>query len=82
MINPIELVLTCGSWQEAQHIADHLLEAQLVVSAELLKSDGIKLIVTTAEKFYSDVEAEIQKLHRSETLDIQRLPMPHHAKTA
>lgn len=30
----VELVLTCGSWQEAQRIADALLEKRLVTSVE------------------------------------------------
>lgn len=78
MATPVELVLTCGSWQEAQRIFDGLLERKLISGAEFLEADGIKLIMTTAEHLYEDLVTEVTKLHNGENLTLQRLP----AKTA
>jgi periplasmic divalent cation tolerance protein len=88
--NFVELVLTCGSWQEAQRITDALLEAKLVACVEQLEirsknwwqgaiedSKEIKLsMLTIAEKFAA-VEAIIKDLHSYETFVLQQLPVTH-----
>jgi uncharacterized protein involved in tolerance to divalent cations len=70
----VELVLTCGSWQEAQKIADQLLEQKLISSAEFLKADGIKLLMTTLAELPDAVEAEIKRLHGKKDFTLSRLP--------
>lgn len=87
-INPVELVLTCGSWQEAQRIVDSLLEQKLIACAEFLevtskyhwkgdiKDDKeIRLIMETAEHLFDTIEAEVRKLHSYETFVLQALPI-------
>lgn len=66
-----ELVVTCGSWQEAQRIADKLLERQLIASAELLAAgpSTIKLVITALAARFAAIEQELARLphHRGET---------------
>jgi periplasmic divalent cation tolerance protein len=84
----VELVLTCGSWQEAQRIVDVLLEKRLIACAEFLevKSDylwrheresakEIKLIMQSIPTNFAKVEAEVAKLHSYETFVLQALPV-------
>jgi uncharacterized protein involved in tolerance to divalent cations len=71
--------LTCGSWQEAQRIADRLLEQRLVACVEFMEIKSkywwkqsleeaaeVKLIMTTASHLFDEVEAEVKKLHSYE----------------
>lgn len=84
----VELVLTCGSWQEAQRIADHLLEQKLIACAEFLdvqskfrwhgaleENKEIKLVMQSAAHLFATVEAEIAKLHSYDTFVLQQLPI-------
>lgn len=84
----VELVLTCGSWQEAQRIADRLLEQKLIACAEFLEvksaylwkgeretAKEIKLIMQSIEANFAKVEAEVAKLHVHETFVLQALPL-------
>jgi periplasmic divalent cation tolerance protein len=86
--NFVELVLTCGSWQEAQRIVDSLLEQKLIACAEFIpikskfqwkdsieEADEIKLIMESAAHLFDEVEAEIKKLHSYETFVLQSLPL-------
>jgi periplasmic divalent cation tolerance protein len=87
-INFVQLVVTCGSWQEAQRIVDRLLKQQLIACAEFIpikskfkwkenieESDEIKLIMESAEHLFDAVEAEIRKLHSYETFVLQSIPL-------
>lgn len=91
----VELVLTCGSWQEAQRIADALLEQRLVACVEffevkskywwkreLEEGTEIKLMMHSAEHLFDKVEAEVKKLHSYETFVLQALPVSHVSKDA
>jgi len=95
MITPVELVLTCGSWQEAQRIADRLLEHKLVACVEMLDvaahfrwqneintGKEVKLIMTTAEHLYGQIETEVKRLHSYETFVLRQLPVTHLNETA
>ena len=84
----VELVLTCGSWQEAQTIVDRLLETRLIACAEFIEikskfwwkdeiSEGneIKLIMKSYASLFDKVESEITKLHSYETFVLQAVPV-------
>src|SRR5437879_4316209 len=84
----VELVLTCGSWQEAQKVADTLLEQKLVACVEMMEikskywwngqldeAKEIKLIMETIADKFEAVEAEVAKLHSYETFVLQMLPI-------
>jgi periplasmic divalent cation tolerance protein len=84
----VELVLTCGSWQEAQKIADALLEKKLVACVEFMEVQSkyrwqgaieeakeIKLIMETIAEHFEKVESEVAKLHSYETFVLQQLPL-------
>lgn|GEM_PF-391561 len=86
--NFVELVLTCGSWQEAQKITDALLEKRLVACVEQLEirsknwwngavedSKEIKLTMKTVAEKYDKIEAEIKKLHSYETFVLEMIPV-------
>lgn len=94
-INFVELVLTCGSWQEAQRIVDHLLEQRLIACAEFIpmkskfwwkgardEADEIKLIMESAEHYFEKVEAEVAKLHSYETFVLKSVPITKLSRTA
>lgn len=91
----VELVLTCGSWQEAQKIADALLEKRLIACAkflpikarywwegELETTKEIMLLMESIEGNFANVEAEIAKLHSYETFVLQSIPITHISKKA
>jgi periplasmic divalent cation tolerance protein len=84
----VELVLTCGSWQEAQRIADALLEKHLVACVEMMEikskyhwqgkveqNDEIKLIMETVASNFEQIEVEVEKLHSYETFVLQQIPI-------
>ena len=84
----VELVLTCGSWQEAQKIADALLEQHLVACVEFIElkskswwhnrleeTDEIKLIMQSVAENFEKVETEIAKLHSYDTFVLQQIPL-------
>jgi periplasmic divalent cation tolerance protein len=86
--NFVELVLTCGSWQEAQKIADHLLEQKLVACVEMMEVQSkfwwehklevakeIKLIMESVADNFDKVEAELTKIHSYKTFVLQMLPI-------
>lgn len=84
----VELVLKCGSWQEAQRIADSLLEKKLVACVEFLEikskyrwqgkleeADEVKLIMETVAGNFGKVEEEVAKLHGYDTFVLQQIPL-------
>jgi periplasmic divalent cation tolerance protein len=86
--NFVELVLTCGSWQEAQKITDVLLDQRLVACVEQMEirsknwwqgkvedSKEIKLVMKTVVDNFEKVEAEVKKLHGYETFVLQMIPV-------
>jgi periplasmic divalent cation tolerance protein len=86
----VELVLTCGSWQEAQAIADELLGQKLVACVEFLDvasryhwknkvehASEVKLIMTTIESLFEPIEFEVKKLHSYETFVLKAIPLTH-----
>ena len=88
MPNFVEVVLTCGSWQEAQRIADALLEQRLIACAEFLEvkskyhwqnkleeNKEIKLIMESIADNFKKIEAEVGKLHSYETFVLQQIPL-------
>ena len=88
MQNPVEIVLTCGSWQEAQNIADSLLEQKLVACVEFIEvkshfqwkghideSNEIKLIMTSLAHHFEAIEQIVQRLHSYETFVLKMLPV-------
>ncbi len=90
-----ELVLTCDSWQEAQRIADALLEKKLIACAEFLEvkskyhwqhqseeAKEIKLIMETVMDHFDKIEAEVAKLHSYETFVLKAIPMVKLSKQA
>lgn len=87
-INPVELVLICGSWQEAQRIVDSLLEQKLIACAEFIEvtsrfhwkggiedNKEIRLVMQSAEHLFDQVEAAVKKLHSYETFVLQASPV-------
>jgi periplasmic divalent cation tolerance protein len=93
--NFVEMMLTCGSWQEAQAIADALLDKRLIACAEFIEikskyswqsrlesGNEIKLIMQSIADKFDDIEAEVAKLHSYETFVLQALPVSHISKAA
>ncbi len=84
----VELVLTCGSWQEAQRIVDSLLEKRLIACAEFIEikskyhwerkleeNKEIKLIMQSIADNFQAIESEVAKLHSYETFVLQQIPL-------
>jgi periplasmic divalent cation tolerance protein len=84
----VELVLTCGSWQEAQKITDALLAKKLVACVEQMEirskswwkgeiedNKEIKLIMETIAENFDKVEKEVKKHHSYETFVLQMIPI-------
>lgn len=91
----VQLILTCGSWQEAQRIADSLLEKRLVACVEMLdvkskyrwhdkidEADEIKLIMESVTNHFEQIETEVAKLHSYDTFVLQQLPISKLSKQA
>lgn len=91
----VQLVLTCGSWQEAQAIADALLGKHLVACVESLEikskyhwqgkleeANEIKLVMETVADNFDKVEAEVAKLHSYDTFVLQQIPITNLSKKA
>jgi len=83
-----ELVLTCGSWQEAQKIADALLEKGLIACVEMLDVQSkfhwqghidavkeVKLVMKSVADNFGKIEEEIAKLHSYDTFVLQSIPL-------
>jgi periplasmic divalent cation tolerance protein len=89
-MNIVELILTCGSWQEAQAITDALLEKKLVACVEQMEirsknwwegkiedTEEIKLNMLSIAEKYEEIEAVIRKLHSYETFVLKQIPVTH-----
>jgi uncharacterized protein involved in tolerance to divalent cations len=79
----VEFVITCGSWQEAQWIADALLEMQLVESIETFEikptrwlegnphgTQQVTLLVLALPENFPRIEAQVEKLKKINTQKI------------
>ena len=88
MTNFTELVLTCESWQEAQNIADELLEKKLVACIEFFdikskyrwhgkieETKEVKLIMQTKTEYFDKIEATVKKLHSYDTPNLHAIPI-------
>ncbi len=86
--NFVELVLTCGSWQEAQKIADSLLEQRLVACVEFLdvsskywwkrqleQAHEVKLIMQSVADNFKEVEKVVKELHSYEVPALHAVPI-------
>lgn len=86
----VELLLTCGSWQEAQRITDALLEQKLVACVEQFEirsknwwegaiedTKEIKLNMLSIADKYADIEAVVRKFHSYETFVLKQIPVTH-----
>lgn len=91
----VELVLTCGSWQEAQSIADRLLEERLIACAESFEikskfwwenqlddAKEIKLIMQSVEGHFEKIEAIVRELHSYETFVLKQIKLERLSKDA
>ncbi len=91
----IQIVLNCSSWQEAQRIADTLLEKHLIACAEFIeikssywwkqsieKSDEVKIIMQAIESKFREIETEVSNLHSYETFVLEALPILHISQDA
>jgi uncharacterized protein involved in tolerance to divalent cations len=83
--NPVELVLTCASWQEADKIARELLEQKLVACVEFLEvkskylwhgsldeAKEVKLVMQSMDGLFNQIETAVAKLHSYETFVLQQ----------
>ncbi len=90
-----QLLLTCGSWQEAQLIAGALLDKHLVACVEFLEikskyhwqnkleeADEIKLVMKSVAENFEKVEAQVAKLHSYDTFVLQQIPITHVSEAA
>lgn len=84
----VEVVLTCASWQEAQRIAETLLDKHLVACVEFFEiksqyhwhgrvesADEIKLIMETVVDNFDEIEAVVTKLHSYDVPVLQQIPV-------
>lgn len=80
--------MTCGTWKEAENIADVLLEKKLVACVEMLEikskylwQDGIeeaneiKLTMKSVASHFETIKAEVKKLHSYDTFVLEALPV-------
>lgn len=93
--NYVELVLTCGSWQEAQRIVDSLLTKHLIACAEFIEVQSryhwkdtiqddkeIRLVMESAAHLFERVEKEVRKLHSYEVFVLQASPIQQISEAA
>jgi hypothetical protein len=75
----IEIILSCGSWQQAQRIVDELLDKDLIAYAEFLptlNSDSkhhhaLKLIMISKSDYLSLIREVITEEISDKDLDLQ-----------
>lgn len=91
----VELVLTCETREEAEKIADALLQKKLIACVKFLPVESkfwwegkiqtgketLMLMESRADNF-DKVEAEVSKLHSYETFVLQALPIAQISKDA
>jgi periplasmic divalent cation tolerance protein len=91
----VELILTTSSWQEAQKIADHLLDERLVACVEFIEirsnywrhgnreaASEVKLIMETLLENFDKVEAVVRPLHSYDTFVLQMIKIDKLSKDA
>jgi uncharacterized protein involved in tolerance to divalent cations len=91
----VELFLTCGSWQEAERIAEALLQQKLVACVEFIEirskywwqgnlEEGteVKLIMHSVGELFDHVEATVKPLHSYETFVLQALSLAYISEQA
>jgi uncharacterized protein involved in tolerance to divalent cations len=79
----VELVITCGSWQEAQRIADALLEMRLVENIETFEikpthwweghphgTQQVKLLVLALPEHFNEIQSLSSTLKNINTQSI------------
>lgn len=82
------LYLVCSSEEEADKIADVLLEKRLIACAkklpvksifrwkgELNKADEIVLLLETEDRLFDAIEDEVRKLHSHKTFILASIPV-------
>jgi periplasmic divalent cation tolerance protein len=90
-----EFILSCGSWQEAQKIADSLLDKKLVACVEFIESQSkyiwhgqkeeakeVTLLMESLSTLFSAVEEEVAKIHSYETFVLKEIPISRVSKKA
>jgi hypothetical protein len=75
MMDLVELVLGCKSWQQAQDVTDYLLRRRLIIRAEALTAHEIKLLLTTTHHHIETIEIELKELLDLEELKLHRIPL-------
>jgi periplasmic divalent cation tolerance protein len=91
----VELVLTCGSWQEAQRIVDHLLEHKLIACAkflpiqskywwegELNEAKEVMLLMESTAHYFDKIEEEAAALHSYKTFVLKSMPLDRLSEAA
>lgn len=79
-MQPVELLLTCGSELEARTIADQLLTKKLIACAEIIpvtsrfqwkgnidQNHEFKLVMLSQEKHFKAAEVVVESIHSHET---------------
>ena len=95
MTNFVELVLTCASWQEAQNIADHLLDKKLIACAkflpiqskywwegELAEAKEVMILMESLQSKFAVIETEVGKLHSYKTFVLKSVPLAQLSESA
>ncbi|HUD06309.1 MAG TPA: divalent cation tolerance protein CutA [Candidatus Saccharimonadales bacterium] len=90
-----EVLLTCGSWQEAQNIVDDLFAKKLIACAEFLEvkskfawqgelnqAKEVKLIMLTTKPKFTSIEKVVRAHHSYDTFVLQALPVDQISKKA
>jgi periplasmic divalent cation tolerance protein len=93
--NYVQAFLTCGSWQEAQAIADTLLDKHLVACVEFIEikssyawkgkkqsENEIKLIMQTIYSNLETINDAVTKLHSYEAFVLEAIPLSYINKEA
>lgn len=91
----VELFLTCADREEAEKIADVLLEQHLVAcvkfepvhskfwwQSKLEEADEVKISMLSVAENFDRIEAEVAKLHSYETFVLEMLPVSRVSKDA
>ncbi|HSW37754.1 MAG TPA: divalent-cation tolerance protein CutA [Candidatus Saccharimonadales bacterium] len=91
----VELVLTCGTREEAEKITQVLLEKRLIACAKFVAIDckywwegkitdakEVMLFMESIATNFEKVEAELEKIHSYDTFILKALPMTHVSKKA
>ena len=91
----VEMVLGCGSWQEAQRIADVLLEKRLVARVEMMEVKAtdwlkhglgearkIKLLMESAAENLEKIEHVIKFHQNKESVELYVIPIEKLANEA